>query len=99
MLLASIISPTLSASSAWLFISPHPLYIFGKPTPPLAKGDKGGFEIPLNLPLGKGEVRSLLFYYFFLSFGCLGFFTFFLPLVPIVLPSYLNISMLLLLFA
>jgi hypothetical protein len=28
----------------------------------LGKEDKGGFEIPLNLPSGKGEVKSLLFY-------------------------------------
>jgi len=56
----------------------------------LEKGDKGGFEIPLNLPLRKGEVKSLLFYYFFWA-SCffagafLGFFTFFLPLLPIEL--------------
>jgi hypothetical protein len=32
------------------------------------------------------SLRALFFYYVFLSFGFLGFFTFFLPLVPILLP-------------
>ncbi len=41
---------------------------FKKTRPPLKKGDKGGFQIPLNLPLEKGEVRSLLIILFLLCF-------------------------------
>jgi hypothetical protein len=47
---------------------------FGETLSPFGKGDKGGFEIPLNLPSGKGEVRSFLlplFLFFFLLLGLL----------------------------
>jgi hypothetical protein len=61
----------------------------------LEKGDKGGFEIPLNLPLGKGEVAHLSYFtissYPLSSYPAWASLHFFFPYFPFV-ASYFDKS-------
>ncbi len=64
-----------------IIASTFPIYL--TPLVPLSSQERGKRIIKEALPLCR-----LSIYYFFLSFFCFGFFTFFLPLVPIFASYY-----------